>query len=98
MGKASRSLYAPQRLAEKLLQIRQRLNLTQEEMLKNLGDFSTLQQSVISAYERGDREPPLLVLFAYARIGNIYVDALLDDDVSLPDVLPSNKKSGGIKQ
>lgn len=95
MGKASRSLCAPQRLAEKLFQIRQRLNLTQEEMLKRLGDFSTLQQSVISAYERGDREPPLLILFAYARLANIYVDALLDDEVNLPESIPSKSKSKG---
>lgn len=97
MGKASRSIYAPQRLAEKLLQTRQKLNLTQEEMLKRLADFPTLQQSVISAYERGDREPPLLVLFAYAQIANIYVDVLLDDKTDLPENLPSIKKSEGVK-
>ena len=48
-----------------------------------------MQQSVISGYERGDREPALLVLFAYARLANVYVDVLLDDAVNLPDKLPS---------
>lgn len=85
MGKASRSIYAPRRLNEKLLQIRRGLGLTQEEMLKRFEKFPTLQQSVISAYERGDREPPLLVLLAYARIINIRVDVLLDDEVDLPE-------------
>lgn len=96
MGRASRSLYAPPRLAEKLLQIRQKLGLTQEELLRQLKDFPTLQQSVISGYERGDREPALLVLFAYARLANVYVDVLLDDAVNLPDKLPSRQKSEGI--
>lgn len=84
MGKASRSVYAPRRLGEKLLQIRQGLGLTQEEILRLFGKFPTLQQSVISAYERGDREPPLLVLLAYARSADIYVDILLDDEADLP--------------
>ena len=91
MGKASRSVYAPKRLGEKLLLIRQGLGLTQEEMLKRFEKFPTLQQSVISAYERGDREPPLLVLLAYARIARIYVDILLDDNANLPEIFHSQK-------
>lgn len=97
MGKASRSVYALRKLAEKLFQIRQSLNLTQEGMLKRFEDFPTLQQSVVSAYERGNREPPLLVLFAYAKAANVYVDVLLDDETNLSENLPCVKKSEGVR-
>jgi transcriptional regulator with XRE-family HTH domain len=38
----------------------------------------------VSEYERGLREPTLLVLLRYARLAGISVDALIDDELSLP--------------
>jgi transcriptional regulator with XRE-family HTH domain len=38
----------------------------------------------ISGYERGEREPPLPVLLAYARAAGIVVDILIDDKLEYP--------------
>ena len=53
MGKAS--IKKPARLAEKLLLIRESLNLSQNELIRNLGFEDEIMQSQISAFERGMR-------------------------------------------
>ena len=57
----------------------------------------TLTSASISAYELGQREPPLPVLLEYARLANVYLDALADDELDLPERLPAKRKSEGIK-
>jgi transcriptional regulator with XRE-family HTH domain len=52
--------------------------------------------STISHYESGEREPPLPVLLAYAKLANVYVDVLIDDELDLPEQIPSREKSSGI--
>ena len=85
MGRSSRrSRHYPKRLGEKLLQIRTALNLSQTAMLERLGSPEGLLGTSISAYERGVREPPLLVLLTYARIAGVTVDVLIDDELDLP--------------
>ena len=96
MGKYPRQKQA--RLAEKLLQIRLSLDLSQNEMLRHLGFDEKLYRTSISNYELGDREPPLYVLLQYARAANVYVDALIDDELDLPLKLPSTRKSEGVKR
>ena len=97
MGSASRrERHIPERLAEKLLHIRTVLGLSQSEMLRRLGSPEKLQQSSISGYERGVREPPLLIVLEYARVANIYVDVLLDDELDLPPQIPSPWKHEGV--
>jgi transcriptional regulator with XRE-family HTH domain len=99
MGSASRrERHIPERLAEKLLHIRSALDLSQSEMLRRLGSPEKLQQSSISGYERGVREPPLLIVLEYARAANVYVDVLLDDELDLPERLPASAKSEGIRR
>jgi transcriptional regulator with XRE-family HTH domain len=85
-------------LAEKLLTIREVLQLSQNEMINRLGLSDDLTQARISAYERGVREPPLLVLLKYARVGNVSVEALIADELDLPQKLPASPKSEGIKR
>ena len=85
-------------LARKLRQIRTALGLSQNAMLRHLGLAEKMFQSRISSYELGTREPPLPVLLAYAKAANVYVDALIDNDVDLPDQLPSATKSEGIRR
>lgn len=75
---------SPQNLAKKLLQIREFLNLSQTEMLKRLGFDDRLYRSNISQYERGEREPPLLVILSYSKLAGIRVEILIDDEVELP--------------
>lgn len=97
MGSASRrERHIPERLAEKLLHIRSALGLSQSEMLRRLGSPEKLQQSSISGYERGVREPPLLIVLEYARAANVYVEVLIDDSLDLPAKLPSRVKHEGL--
>ena len=84
MGKAQRP--RPKRLAEKLLQIRLTLGLSQSELIKEL-NFNELElvQGTISTYELGKREPSLPLLLAYARLAKISTDILIDDKLDLPN-------------
>ena len=94
MGQSSRP--KPVRLAEKLIAIRTALELSQNELISRLNLGQEITQARISAYERGVREPPLTVLLRYARAAGVYVDVLIDDELELPDRLPSAPTSGGI--
>ncbi len=89
MGQASRQ--KPKRLAMKLVAIRTKLQLSQNEMIKRLGLEGELTQARVSAYERGIREPSLVVLLAYARLGKVSTDVLIDDKLDLPKRLPTAK-------
>jgi transcriptional regulator with XRE-family HTH domain len=90
MGGAAR--IRPQRLAEKLLQIRLALGLSQTDMLRRLGFEEVISYHRISNYELGTGEPPLPVLLQYARVAGVYVDVLIDDEVDLPAKLPAKAK------
>jgi transcriptional regulator with XRE-family HTH domain len=96
MGSASRP--KPIRLAEKLLEIRQKLGLSQNGMARHLGLSEELEQERISKYERGILEPPLHVLCAYTEVANVYLEVLAKDNLDLPEIIPSKKKSEGIKR
>lgn len=98
MGRAPRP--KPVRLKWKLAQIRRALGLSQAGMLArlSLSGEESLFRSSVSGYERGTREPPLMVLLEYARAANAWVDTLIDDDLDLPDKLPANPKSEGIRR
>jgi len=90
MGRGKR--YQPKRLAEKLIEIRNRLDLNQSQMFKRLGETpSKIYASHISSYEQGTREPPLDVLLQYARIAGVPMEVLIDDELDLPEILPSQK-------
>jgi transcriptional regulator with XRE-family HTH domain len=95
MGRSSRP--RPLRLGEKLLRIRTTLGLSQEVMVDKLGKIAGLTHSSISGYELGTREPPLKVLLEYARIANVYLEVLADDNLDLPEEMPSPIKSEGVK-
>jgi transcriptional regulator with XRE-family HTH domain len=70
----------PKKLAKKLLQIRMELDLSQAEMVKALNyKASPLRAAQISQFESGRREPPLMLLLAYARLARISTDVLIDD-------------------
>lgn len=86
MGSSSRP--KPARLAEKLLEIRTTLGLSQNEMLRHLRLADELFRSSISKYELGTREPPLPILLRYAQAAGVCVDVLIDDRADLPEKLP----------
>jgi transcriptional regulator with XRE-family HTH domain len=82
----------PERLAEKLRQIRLALGLSQTEMLKRLGLEEGMKYARISEYEQGLREPSLLTLLAYSRVAGVHMEVLADDELDLPAKLPAKPK------
>lgn len=95
MGKGKRE--RPTRLGNKLAEIRKKLALSQNGMLRHLGLDDKLTREELSAYERGVREPTLLTLLKYAQVVGVYVDALIDDEVDLPKKLPCKPRAKGNK-
>lgn len=87
MGRAHRS--RPHRLGEKLRLIRIRLGLTQSELIRQLGvKDEALYPSSISLFEKGGREPSLLVLLAYSNLSGWSINDLVDDKVKLDQKAP----------
>ena len=78
MGHARRR---PKRLAEKLVQIRRALGVTQREMVKRLG--LEMPYKNISKYETNRSEAPVNVLLAYARLAKVPMAQIVDDQDDL---------------
>jgi len=89
MGRTSAK--RPDKLAEKLLAIREGLGLSQNALIRLLGYDDELTQSQISAFERGSRIPSLVILLKYARLAGVSTDVLIDDKLKLPQSLPTRK-------
>lgn len=88
MGRSRRP--QPARLAEKLSEIRTRLDLSQTQMVRRLGEAGErLQPGHISEFENGARVPSLLVLLQYSRIADVPMEVLVDDKLDLPERLPA---------
>lgn len=97
MGRSARPRVA--RLGEKLLQIRVALDLTLEEIIERLNyTASPLYAQSISVMENNEREPPLPLLLAYARLVNISTDVLIDDEQRLPLRLQNAPKHGSSRR
>jgi transcriptional regulator with XRE-family HTH domain len=90
MGRRAR--LRPERLAEKLRQVRLALGLSQTDMLRRLRLEDVIHYSRISEYELGKNEPPLPVILGYARAANISTDVLIDDELDLPAKLPKHSR------
>lgn len=78
MGRGSRK--RPKKLAGKLKEIRLRLGWTQAQLARRLD----VDSGAISRYERGLREPSILELLEYSRIGTVSMEILADDKRELP--------------
>ena len=85
--------HRPELLAEKLLAIREFLNLGQQEMAETLKreiisqsrrEFQ-LHPGRISEYETGKREPNLFMLIAYGRLAQVHLESFADDEVPIQD-------------
>jgi transcriptional regulator with XRE-family HTH domain len=71
----------PKYLAAKLLAIRERLSLSQSDMARLLD--CQLTSARVSEFEHGNREPNLLALLAYARLAEIPLEKIVDDNLDL---------------
>lgn len=98
MGRKARE--KPNRLAEKLLQIRNGIDggLSQDEMVKRLGLGAGVDRTYISKWEGAIIEPPLRVLLRYAELAGVVLDILADDNLNLPKRLPSNQRRECLKR
>ena len=85
----------PQRLASKLRQIREALELSQTQMLIRLGLEDSMHYGRISQYENDEREPTLMTLLAYARVAAVHLEDIVDDDLDLPSRLPGRVRYRG---
>jgi len=84
MGLAPRT--RPVRLSPKLAGVRARLNMTQSELADALSDsFISVTKQDISKFEKGEREPPIIVLLRYSKLTNIAMENFADDLLELPD-------------
>lgn len=90
MGKGARR--QPQRLAEKLRDVRLSLGLSQSELLRRLGAEDLITYHRISDYELGKNEPPLEILLSYAHAAGVCMDTLVDDKLDLPAKLPAKPR------
>ncbi|HZN09824.1 MAG TPA: helix-turn-helix transcriptional regulator [Pyrinomonadaceae bacterium] len=81
MGRSRRN--KPKRLSEKLLAIRQRLSMSQTEMARALE--LKVHYSAVSNFELGTREPDLIVVLRYSRLAGIPMEAIVDDQLNLPE-------------
>lgn len=88
----------PERLAEKLLQIRIAFGLSQPELLRRLGFEDAIDYRRISEFELGEAEPPLPVLLQYARVAAVHMEDIVDDELDLPAKLPGNITYRGLKR
>jgi transcriptional regulator with XRE-family HTH domain len=84
-------------LAGKLRHIRLAMGLSQNQMIARMGLADTLLREEVSDFERNIRIPPLEVILGYARAANVTVEALIDDELSLPDELPSQTRHEGLR-
>lgn len=96
MGGAKRA--QPKRLPAKLRRIREALGHTQEEMVQRLGLSGKLPRSYVSRFETGEREPSLDVLLRYSETARVWINALVDDSVDLPEELPCDRMREGVKR
>src|SRR5215212_9811034 len=95
MGHARRR---PTRLAEKLLQIRTALGISQTEMHRRLDVEDEIPYTRISDYELDKSEPTLPILLQYARVARVPTEVLIDDELDLPDKLPGPTDHEEIKR
>lgn len=88
MGRrTTKELRKPKLLGVKLAAIRRHLQLSQNELINRLGFTGELVREEISAFERGVRVPPVVVLLEYARSVGVSVEIVIDDKLELPAYL-----------
>lgn len=83
MGSARRK--KPEKLGQKLKAIRNRFDYSFTQMAERLSDKEvTVLRTDVSRFEKGIREPSMIVLLRYARLVGISTDVLIDDQMKSP--------------
>lgn len=83
MGSARRK--KPKNLGQKLKAVRNRLGHNFSEMAEELSDSEIIiLRTDVSRFEKGLREPSIIILLRYARLAGISTDILIDDKIEFP--------------
>jgi len=53
-----------------------------------MGVAELIHYNNISKYELDKNEPPLMILLAYAKLAQVHLEEIVDDDIDLPRKLP----------
>ena len=92
MGRTRRP--QPKYLAKKLKAIREALEIGQAEMARRLGKVpGNPDGAMVSRFERGEREPNLFVIVAYAKLAGVNAHIIIDDDWSVRDLVAEMPKN-----
>ena len=78
----------PKRLAEKLLRIREALGLSQREMAERLAERAGVKITYknVSKYERGKSAPYNEIVLGNARLANVEMDQIIDDNLDIEPI------------
>ena len=87
----------PRRMASKLREIREKLGLSQSQMLAKLDLKEKMHYGRISQYENDEREPSLITVLAYAHVAGVHLEDIVSDDLDLPSKLPGNVNYQGLR-
>jgi transcriptional regulator with XRE-family HTH domain len=87
----------PRRMASKLRQIREKLELSQSQMLAKLDLKEKMHYGRISQYENDEREPSLITVLAYAHVAGVHLEDIVSDDLDLPSKIPGNVNYQGLR-
>ena len=82
MGSASRR--KPAKLGEKLKYIRENFEYSFSQMATALSDKDVkVLKTDVHKFEKGEREPNLIILLRYAKLGKTTMEMLVDDKTKL---------------
>jgi len=75
----------PAKLGQKLKHIRDQFGYSFTQMAEQLSDKNIkVLRTDVSRFEKGFREPSLVVLLKYAKLGKVTIDFLADDKLKFP--------------
>jgi DNA-binding XRE family transcriptional regulator len=79
MGRARRVI--PAKLGKKLLQVRLGLGYNMPQMAAALSDdLVVVHKQDIFRFEKGEREPSLIVILRYSKLAKASIECLIDDN------------------
>ncbi len=83
MGSAGR--LKPEKLGVKLMAIRNQFEYSFSQMAEQLSnDQVKVLRTDVSRFEKGLREPSLIILLRYAKLAGTTLDTLADDEIEFP--------------
>ena len=73
----------PKKLGYKLRAIREFKGWSLDQMASELGKMGSSRRTRVFEWENGKRQPELATLLAYAKLANVAVESLIDDEITI---------------